>query len=522
MLGIVDHGNRIIGAIACLALTACLTSCGGSEAARQPGDSEPDQSASSLTAQGAVGVFMPDDGITFSQSTPLNKWTKLRSAVVSSLKEQGFKDTAVSSVGSRSLDDQVDAIERYVDERLDADDDGSTATLVVAPVAEADEVTRQYGDYVTQALDADDQDRTGGNADSSAGEGADGDGSADDDVTRLASVLDKARDSGLPVVLVANTIDGFTPDVFVSLSSAYEIGLTQAQQLADKLALDHATADSPKAVEIMLPMSEDDEFMRDMFRGIWQVLGPYYQSGAVVSPSGKLGRTSDENSWQAVSFESEGHDDIVGELNSRLGLGGGGELPALDGVLAGNDLVASAVVGALTSAGYTGSAADVNPEITIGGIVDNIAGNKDLKKQSVPAPQKTTGAGDDEVEGHDDASGVGDDNDVPWPIITGFGAYLSNIEDVVNGLQWSTGLEDRNLYADDVAAVCMLLNAGRRVDGGDGSGAVDGLHTGITVTTDMGNDTVPTISESLVGVSASNLKKTLIDTGYVSAADAGL
>ena len=54
-----------------------------------------------------------------------------------------------------------------------------------------------------------------------------------------------------------------------------------------------------------------------------------------------------------------------------------------------NDYIASEVVTELDDLGYTGSAADINPQITISGIVGNITGKKDLSRSDVPDPIKS-------------------------------------------------------------------------------------------------------------------------------------
>ncbi len=58
-----------------------------------------------------------------------------------------------------------------------------------------------------------------------------------------------------------------------------------------------------------------------------------------------------------------------------------------------NNYIASEVIKELDDLGYTGSAADINPQITISGIVGNITGKKDLSRDAVPDrsnPLKTT------------------------------------------------------------------------------------------------------------------------------------
>ena len=87
--------------------------------------------------------------------------------------------------------------------------------------------------------------------------------------------------------------------------------------------------------------------------------------------------------------------------------------------------------------GDTGSAADINPSITISGIVDNITGKKDLKKQSVPDPAQAPESDDGDSDTEDTSDSL-DEQNSQWPIITGYGAYVSSIPTIVNGKQCMT------------------------------------------------------------------------------------
>ncbi|PJM76281.1 hypothetical protein CSQ87_01870 [Bifidobacterium simiarum] len=537
----------IFSAATCAAMLLTLAACGETDS---DSAESPSASASATTGDpGTVSMFLPSDGITLSQSTPLNKWTKLERSVTEALVDQGIDKDDITTTSSKSLEDQADAINDRLAERSkrkdaegnSGDSDAGTSnagtsnagtsnagtsreTMIVAPVASPDDVTRQYGDYVSQSLSTDEnntaenntaENNTDGKSSASASSSASSsssssdtsdDTSANGDVSRLVTALNRARKAGVRVILVANSIEGYTPDVFVSLSTLRDIARTQATLLASKLELSQTSSENPKHVEILLPANADDAVTKEVFSGIWEVLGPYYRSGAAVSPSGLLDAHSDADSWKAVSFQATDAQAVRKELSNRLDLKNSKNLPAIDGVLAMNDFVASAVVSQLSSAGYRGSAADINPQITIGGIVDNIVGNKDLKKHQVPDPQKSSGT---VSGGATDADG--DTATDAWPIVTGYGAYLSNITNVVDGAQWSTGLEDRDAYAKEIAKTATLLNAGKGVSGDD----VDG-------TTTMNGKKVPLIEKTPVSVSANNLKKTLIDPGYIRPADAGL
>ena len=284
--------------------------------------------------------------------------------------------------------------------------------------------------------------------------------------------------------------------------------------------MDTTSVENPKYVEVMLPRntaSEDpsdtdvsgqktDEFAAAAFRGVWNVLAPYFQDGRALSPSGLLTAETTADDWRSVAFDASDEDAIAAELTQRLGMDDADAgHTRVDGIIAMNDYVASSVIGQLSSLGYVGTSADINPSISISGIVGNIAGRKDLAKQPVPDPIKAPEESDDDT---------GDDIErmnSRWPIVTGYGAYLDIIPRIVDGQQWMTALEDRVAISDDVARICARLDADESLDDLEGIG-----------TTDINGSKVPTLTEPLLAVSAGNLKETLIDPGYITLADAGL
>ena len=111
---------------------------------------------------GAVAIFTPSDGITLSQHTPLNKWAKLVPDITSELKKQGFKSANITTTTSSGLAKQSQDIQDYVVNHAVSAQSGKDSankkdgadekeiTLIVAPAAETQTSTRQYGDYVSQ------------------------------------------------------------------------------------------------------------------------------------------------------------------------------------------------------------------------------------------------------------------------------------------------------------------------------------------------------------------------------------
>lgn len=535
--GFARHLSGLLALLACLFMVASAGACGPAMDGGKPSSPNALQSQATSTAAaevpGRVAIFTPSDGITLSQHTPINKWAALVPELKAALTKEHLSGKRIDAYTSGNLEDQSKELQDYVVNRLSERKAGKTAeptTLVVAPMTSPDSITRQYGDYISKSLDTDARDKAS---------------------ARLVSSLRLAAGAGMHLVLLANQVPGIQPDLFVQLSDARAIGQMQADKLASKLELDKASKNNPCRIEILLPnrtaetsssdassadkdaeasqaqqgrQEEQDaqsSFPAQAFAGIWQVLGPYFRDGRAVSPSGRLQADSTEKDWQTVAFDPGKDASATGkELATRLAMSDGTKTRTeVDGILAMNDFIVSGVVSELGDLGYRGTSADVNPEISISGIVGSMAGRQDLHRQRVPKPaqdpatRNQTGSDADssqQTTGKTQESTPSDDH-AAWPIISGYGAYVDNIPQIVDGRQWMTGLEDRLGLAADIAKACIGLNS---------QGKVPAMNT-IQAINQNGKQ-VRRLSRPLVAVSASNLKATLIDTGYIKPADAGL
>ena len=513
---------RLIAMAAGFALLASSAACGGQDAASNAAASPSGNTAAGTTASaGSAVIFTPSDGITISQSTPLNKWAKLVPEITDSLVADGMAKKSIETKTSSDLDDQSRDVQDWVVDHMaaegqsDSKDAAKKTTLIVAPAVPAGAATRQYGDYVTQPRDDDTTEKT------------------DDETeayTRLASALNLAQDSGMHVILLANGVDGVTPNAFIRFSTAEQIGRTEAQKLVTKLDLAKASEDNPKAIEVLIPYTptasedsdetgvspaRDDAFSREAFASMWKVLQPYFTQGKAYSPSGLLSKTTTDDDWRDVAVDGSDRKTIAAEVDRRLPTrrtSDGTAHMRVDGIIAMNDYVASVVTEELGSLGYTGSAADINPQITISGIVDNITGKKDLQRGSVPDPAKAPETDDDVQDDAAAGSGV-DEFNSRWPIVTGFGGYVDTMPQIVNGKQWMTGLENRMALASDIAEVTVRLNRGE---------SLAKLSYVTKAKVDGAEKRTNVIEEEPLAVSASNLKAALIDPGYITMADAGL
>ena len=493
--------KRLLALLASVCMATAMGACspnGDSQSQQQP------SSQSSATADaGNVAIFAPTDSITISQQTPLSKWEKLVPEIVSSLKRTGVKSGDITVKTASNLDKQSQSVQDYVVNHINGTEHSSTkakTTLVVAPVAEMPESDRQYGDYArhditwnSDASDEDEQDYA-------------------QSAQRLVSALQLAQNEGMKVVLISNTLQGYAPDVYVPMTTAEQIGERQAKELVNKLELDKASSDAPKQIEVLLPYDAadghdaktDTSFAQNMFKGIWKVLEPYFKDGKAASPSETLTASTTKDDWRSVAFDSSKAEQIKSVLAERLDADKDDSHPVhLDGVISCNDYVAKNIADELDKLGYTGSSADINPSISISGIVDSITGKKDLKRQAVPGPAKTSSSDDD--------SDSDNKENAKWPIITGYGAYISSMPNIVNGKQWMTAMENRKALADDIAQTCVRLNT---------SGKLSKL--GFIRSATVEGKKITTIHEETLAISADNLKKTLIEPGYISLADAGL
>ncbi len=518
--------SRLVAFLVAAGMMAGLGAC-------SPSNGTTTQVTHTSSPLGSVAVFLPSDGLTISQHTPLNKWTKLAPELTKSLEDRGFSRDAVTVTTSDSFDRQSRDIQDYVVNTLSATgssakkpsaskpsassqsarQDASNATLIVAPVVQTENADTQYGDYASHSVAWDaDSGKSGGSGSSGKSGDADAAAALRQSGDRLVSALKLARESGVHVMVLSNPIQGFTPDVFVQMSTAEQIGSIQARLLVNKLQLDKVSRDNPKSVEVLLPRTaagddDQDDFAAEAFSGIWKVLGPYVAAGKVVSPSGSLNAETTAKDWQDSAFVASKPQQVKDELAGRLGMEQRKTSHTrIDGIIAMNDFVASGAMDELDTLQYAGSAADVNPSITISGVLNNMAGKKDLLRSPVPDPAKRPTPSDES----DTPQSVEKTNS-RWPIITGYGAYLDTIPQVVNGKLWMTALEDRQTLAADVAQACERLSHGQSAD-----------KLPFVKATDVNGVKIPTIQEQLLAVSASNLKKTLIDPGYITLAEAGL
>ncbi|MCO6558172.1 MAG: hypothetical protein J6575_01820 [Bifidobacterium sp.] len=528
---------RFLALVTAAVLTMTSAACGEGQQDPEAASIDTDKvSLSSAASKSNVMIFTPSDGISISSHTPLNKWAKFAPAIAKSLTDAGFQSKNVKVETDGSLAKQSDDVQDYVVNQLSSatDDTNRHTTLIVAPATSGNKGNEQYGDYVTNPADAslydtekpataasmatnnttNSQPQSNNSTQAQGGNGKDNDEATA--AKRLAKSLKLAKKAGAHTVILANPLAGFTPDIFVSMSTPRQIGALQAQQLVSKLALEKTTKMHPKSIEVMIPIGEDNDstlsttetFAQEAFAGIWDVLQPYFKDGRAISPSKRLNATSSEKDWESVSFKATKTAEIKNELNDRLSSSSKDGKPLhVDGILTMNDYVSSAVVDELTSLKFTGSAADINPEIEVSGIVGSLTGKHNLDKQAPPKPKNSSQSTNQTAP----QTQTDNDGDMAWPIVTGYGAYVDMMPDIVNGKQWMTGMENIQKLTRDIAGATATIEAGKNV-----------TDLSYVKETTINGSKMDVIHEKPMAISASNLKHLLIEPGYISLADAGL
>lgn len=165
------------------------------------------------------------------------------------------------------------------------------------------------------------------------------------DGTALAPILSEAKAQDITVIAYDRLINE-TPDVdYYATFDNYAVGQMQGTFIEEQLGL--ADGEGPFNLEPFAG-SPDDNNAKFFFAGAWDVLSKYYESGQLVTPSGKNPATNDE--WQSIGipgWKTEGaQDEMTNRLNSFYNDG-----TKLDAVLSPNDSLALGIAQALETAG---------------------------------------------------------------------------------------------------------------------------------------------------------------------------
>ncbi len=167
------------------------------------------------------------------------------------------------------------------------------------------------------------------------------------DGTTLGPVLETAGNAGATVIAYDRLIlESPNVDYYATFDNE-SVGTLQGQFIEEQLGL--ANGDGPYNFEAFAG-SPDDNNARFFFKGAWDVLSPYLDSGQLVNPSGTAPASVDD--WQSIGILGWGSDDAQAEMDNRLSsFYAGGE--KVDVVLSPNDSLAQGISQSLQLAGYT-------------------------------------------------------------------------------------------------------------------------------------------------------------------------
>jgi len=168
------------------------------------------------------------------------------------------------------------------------------------------------------------------------------------DGAALDPVLQLAADEGIQVLAYDRLITGTEHVQYYATFDNELIGKLQGDYIVEKLGLDRGET-GPFTIE-MFAGSADDTNARHYFCGAFAELEPYFQSGALVSLSGKVPSSCD--GWTQLAIQGWTSAKAQAEMDNRLNSFYGGE-KRVDVVLSPNDSLALGITQALLGAGYT-------------------------------------------------------------------------------------------------------------------------------------------------------------------------
>ena len=336
--------------------------------------------------------------------------------------------------------------------------------------------------------------------------------------SRSAELVRTLSARGVRVVGCSDLVSAHM-DAYVDMATPESIGVLQAREALSKIRANTLSASNPAQVLLLVPGNPQNEASKDFLSGVFSVLETPLQQGVIqlvgLPEVKSLSSFLDSSAARDFYFGSDLYsadisrrltsllDDLIEQQGGTTASNGLMKaLPfvrsstiALDAVIAGTDYISTQLVSVLTSKGYQGSAADINPDVSLSGIVNSLSGKKVLNKHKVPYPANTLPSAE---------------FNSMWPVISGYGAM--DVPSIVSGKEWVTGISDE----ESVASLFALLarNAALHKKLATKVSELEGMTLSSRASRTL-------ISVDLVPISSSQVKN-LIKEGYISAADAGL
>ena len=235
------------------------------------------------------------------------------------------------------------------------------------------------------------------------------------DGTAVGPAVEKARDAGAKVIAYDRLIMNTDAVDYYATFQLEQVGVLEANYIIDKLGLKDG-AKGPFNIELFTG-SPDDNNAKYFFKGAWDLLQPYFQSGQLVSPSRHGGGVTKDfklSQWQAISVQSwkteQAQKDMESILDSTYAHG-----EKLDAVLSPYDGITMGVINAIE------------------------AKRPDMK------PGTDT-----------------------WPVMTGQDAMEIAIANIAAGKQAETVFKNVNELADAVYKMVVEIAEGKEVSGVNG------------------------------------------------------
>lgn len=167
------------------------------------------------------------------------------------------------------------------------------------------------------------------------------------DGTAVGPAVEKARDAGAKVIAYDRLIMNTDAVDYYATFQLEQVGVLEANYIIDKLGLKDG-AKGPFNIELFTG-SPDDNNAKYFFKGAWDLLQPYFQSGQLVSPSRHGGGVTKDfklSQWQAISVQSwkteQAQKDMESILDSTYAHG-----EKLDAVLSPYDGITMGVINAI-------------------------------------------------------------------------------------------------------------------------------------------------------------------------------
>lgn len=170
---------------------------------------------------------------------------------------------------------------------------------------------------------------------------------ASKDGTAVGPAVEKARDAGAKVIAYDRLIMNTDAVDYYATFQLEQVGVLEANYIIDKLGLKDG-AKGPFNIELFTG-SPDDNNAKYFFKGAWDLLQPYFESGQLVSPSRHGGGVTKDfklSQWQSISVQSwkteQAQKDMESILDSTYAHG-----EKLDAVLSPYDGITMGVINAI-------------------------------------------------------------------------------------------------------------------------------------------------------------------------------